>query len=116
MNYEALLYFNLVKFNFICFNLIEVKAEPAEVEKKPEVEPESLEPTGRGSMGVFMSLNPEWFWQCCGSGSGGSRSGGSGIIDLLNPDLYKVTIIKDPPKKFKKKDIFNFIFIDLLSI
>jgi hypothetical protein len=85
-----------------------VKAEPAEVEKKPEVEVESVEPTGRGSSGVFMSLNSEWFWQCCGSGSGGSRFGGSGIIGLLNPDLYKVAIIKDPPQKnFRKKlDIF----------
>jgi hypothetical protein len=49
----------------LTFLLLEVKAEPAVVEKKPEVEPESVEPTGRGSSGVFMSHNLEWFWQCC---------------------------------------------------
>jgi hypothetical protein len=47
----------------LTFLILEVKAEPAEVEKKPDVEPESVEPTGRGSSGVFMSHNPEWFWQ-----------------------------------------------------
>ncbi len=58
----------------VTFLLLEVKAEPAQVEKKPDVEPESVEPTGRGSSGVFIAHNPEWFWQCCGSVSGGSGS------------------------------------------
>ncbi len=39
-----------------------MKAEPAEVEKKPEVEPESVEPTGRGSS--------EYSYRIIRSGSG----------------------------------------------
>jgi hypothetical protein len=66
MNSGALIRYSLI----LTFLLLEVKAEPAEVEKKPEVEVESVEPTGRGSSGVFMSHYPEWFWQCYRSGSG----------------------------------------------